>query len=108
MKPLAAQRCFNHAPREAVARCPTCRRFFCRECISDHEGRVICARCLAGFSGLAKIESDRLGGALGVMAAFCGVLLIWIVFYLFGSALVAIPSSFHEGTLWKSLSSQKP
>ena len=40
------QRCFNHAGREAVARCPECGQFFCRECITEHEDRVLCSACL--------------------------------------------------------------
>ncbi|MBT8374528.1 MAG: rhomboid family protein, partial [Deltaproteobacteria bacterium] len=35
MKDLALQRCNNHGQREAVARCPKCRRYFCRECITE-------------------------------------------------------------------------
>ncbi len=108
MKPLAAQKCFNHASREAVAQCPTCHQCFCRECVSDHEGRMICARCLAALAAPAKIAPKHQAGVLGFLAALGGILLIWAVFYLFGSALVAIPTSFHEGTVWKSLSSGKP
>ena len=43
---LAHQRCFNHATREAVARCPECHHFFCRECITEHDDRVLCTGCL--------------------------------------------------------------
>ena len=32
MNDLLYQRCFNHVLREAVARCPECLRYFCREC----------------------------------------------------------------------------
>src|SRR5580658_7631208 len=33
---LLDQRCFNHDLREAVAQCPSCKRFFCRECVTEH------------------------------------------------------------------------
>ena len=46
MQNLAHQRCFNHAVREAVARCPECGQCFCRECITEHDDRVVCAACL--------------------------------------------------------------
>jgi hypothetical protein len=109
MKSLAAQRCNNHASREAVARCPGCQRFFCRECISDHEGRVICATCLAAMTvAPAKRHSNRLGGISGLFGAMGAILLIWVVFYLFGAALSAIPTSFHNGTIWNSTRSEKP
>ena len=58
---LSAQRCFNHAGREAVARCPECSRYFCRECISEHRGRVVCAGCLASLSATVK-ERRSIGG----------------------------------------------
>ena len=52
---LTHQRCFHHSHREAVARCPECRQFYCRECVTEHDYRVICATCLkkiaAGYWG---------------------------------------------------------
>jgi hypothetical protein len=30
-----------------------------------------------------------------------GVILIWIFFYYMGRILMAIPASFHDGTIWK-------
>lgn len=109
MKSLAAQRCNNHASREAVARCPTCQRFFCRECISDHEGRVICASCLGAMRVTpAKRGSKPMGGILGMIGATAAIVLIWVCFYLFGAALAAIPSSFHNGTIWNPAGSNNP
>ena len=43
MEDLVHQRCFNHMLREAVACCPECRRYFCRECVTEHEDKVLCA-----------------------------------------------------------------
>ena len=37
-----------------------------------------------------------------------GVLLLWLVFFAAGRALVAIPSPFHEGTLWEELLEETP
>src|SRR5438132_254763 len=56
MEILARQRCLNHLNREAVARCPECKRFFCRECVTEHEDRLICAACL---KKLAKATARR-------------------------------------------------
>lgn len=38
--------CFNHPERPAAARCPLCGVAFCRECVSEHNGRFLCASCL--------------------------------------------------------------
>ncbi|MFN7139481.1 MAG: rhomboid family protein, partial [Limisphaerales bacterium] len=46
MQNLTQQHCLNHFTREAAARCPECKQFFCRECITEHDDRVICAGCL--------------------------------------------------------------
>ncbi len=57
---LSGKRCFNHAGREAAARCPGCRRFYCRECVTEHDGRVLCAECLR-----RRAHDARAGGRLG-------------------------------------------
>jgi hypothetical protein len=92
---IAQERCFNHASREAVARCPECGRTFCRECISEHDDRVICAFCLKRLSKKA-VRRHRLVGLVRLAQILMGVLLLWSSFYLLGKALLNIPSSFHE------------
>jgi len=105
MENLAQQRCFHHVRREAVARCPECLRFFCRECITEHNDRVICAACLRKISGDKGVVRHP-WRVLGISAAFCaGIFFAWIAFYAMGKALIAIPTSFHDGTLWRALSS---
>jgi len=39
-------RCFYHDFREAACRCPICQRYFCRECVTEHDDRVLCVECL--------------------------------------------------------------
>lgn len=92
---IGQERCSNHASREAVARCPECGRTFCRECISEHEDRVICAFCLKRLSK-KTVRRYRLVGLVRLAQILVGVLLLWSSFYLLGKALLAIPSSFHE------------
>ena len=53
MSALAHQRCFHHSLREAVARCPECRQFYCRECVTEHDDRMFCAACLRKRSVVA-------------------------------------------------------
>lgn len=101
MDQILHQRCFNHSLREAAARCPECGRFFCRECVTEHDDRVICASCLRK---LARPPFARRSGFLAVFRAaqvLAGLCLVWLVFYFLGQTLVSMPDSFHEGTLWK-------
>ena len=102
MEGIVQQRCYHHARREAVARCPECHRFFCRECVTEHDDRVICAACLRKITGADK-KDHRRWRSLGVLASLCmGVLVVWITFFWLGKTLLAIPTSFHDGTLWHS------
>lgn len=95
---IAYQRCFNHAAREAVARCPHCQRFFCRECVTDHEGIVTCATCL---KALAYTQAHRRAPKLfRLLAAATGLAVAWGVFYLAGRLMMLLPTTFHEGTIW--------
>jgi hypothetical protein len=98
---LADQRCFNHALREAVARCSECRRFFCRECIAEYAGKMLCAGCLAR-TGQGPKHGNTKFGALSAMAQLTGVVIVlWLFFYAIGVGLLKLPTSFHEGTVWK-------
>ncbi len=100
MASLAYQRCFNHALREAAARCPTCGRFFCRECITEHEGRVLCALCLKATKERPFVA--RMAWITRALQLIAGVLLAWLFFFWFGLALLSIDSSFHNGSIWKT------
>jgi hypothetical protein len=98
---LVYQRCYNHAVREAVARCPECGQFFCRECVTEHDDRMVCAACL---KKLAHVPLTRRRGFVTVLrVAQCalGVVIAWFFFFLIGESLLRLPTSFHEGTLWQ-------
>ena len=99
---LIHQRCFNHAQREAAARCPECGRFFCRECITEHDDRVICSLCLRKLARVPLLKRRGFAGAIQLSQCLLGLLLAWFFLYLIGEALVAVPTAFHEGTLWKA------
>jgi hypothetical protein len=101
MNDLSLQRCRNHAQREAVALCRECGGYYCRECIAEHEGRVLCASCLEKL--LAPAPAARRGFVWLVTAGrlLLGFFLLWFVFYYLGVALLSLPVSFHEGTVWK-------
>jgi hypothetical protein len=101
------QRCVYHAHREAVARCPECARFFCRECVSEHEDRVLCASCLARVGRVEKHERSVVGSLLRSLMAVLGLLTAWWFFDLLGQGLMKLPASVHEGTVWESAASEE-
>jgi hypothetical protein len=98
---LALQRCFNHAQREAVARCPQCGHFFCRECITEHDDRVICAACLRKLAQVRPLQRRAFASVVRAGECLLGLVLVWFFFYLIGEGLLALPTSFHESTVWK-------
>ena len=101
MKTIASKRCFNHPTRMAAARCPECGRYFCRECITEHSGRVLCAGCLGGGGTQPadrKVRWRYLAHAAGWTA---GVWISWVFFYCMAQVLLRIPVAFHEGSFWQ-------
>lgn len=101
MSDLAHQRCFHHPRREAVARCPECGRFYCRECVTEHEGRVLCAACLAvGAEAHGAVGKSWLAAPAGFLVCLVGGLLLWGFFYGLGRVVLSIPAPFHQGTFW--------
>jgi hypothetical protein len=101
MANLAHQRCFNHAARAAAARCPECRQFFCRECITEHEDRVLCTACLKKLAAIAVKERRAFTGLKRIVHCAFGFLVAWFFFFLIGEILSGLPDSFHQGTLWQ-------
>ena len=102
MNSLAHQRCFNHAAREAGARCPGCRQFYCRECITEHEDRVLCSACLKKLVQPSRKSTFAFRPFLRVFQCCLSLLVAWYFFFLIGEMLLKKTSSFHEGTLWQA------
>jgi hypothetical protein len=102
MQNLLQQRCFNHAGREAVARCPECTQYFCRECITEHEDRVVCSACLKKLARVPLTKRPAFTKFLKIAQCAAGIVVAWFFFFLIGDALLKIPASFHEGTLWQA------
>lgn len=98
---LTTQRCFNHATREAVARCPECRGFYCRECVTEHDDRVICSACLKKLAQTPLLKRRAFTALLRGLQAMLGLFVAWFFFYLIGAGLAALPNSFHEQELWR-------
>jgi uncharacterized paraquat-inducible protein A len=98
MSAIAQKRCSNHRHREAAACCPQCNEFFCRECIVEHDDRVLCANCLAQLLKRTDARRSRWGGLIQLLQLSMGFLLIWFLFHGLGRLLLALPSVFHDGT----------
>ncbi len=95
---FAQLRCFNHAQREAAARCLGCARFFCRECVSEHKNRLLCAQCIAEEAQRGQqARRNFLAPFRPALRLMLGLLLAWSAFYFMGKALIAVPSAFHDG-----------
>lgn len=98
MTALIHERCWNHSAREAVVRCPACSRFYCRECVTEHRGRMMCAACVAA-SNPSSGATTRSRGVLWSLAAAGGFLLAWLIFYDLGALLARIPSDFFDRSI---------
>ena len=86
---LLAQRCSNHETREAVCRCPECLRNLCRECVTEHEGRLVCAVCLARAArDRAPRPTNRRTAEAAMLVG--GLFLAWAVFFAIGESIVTI------------------
>ncbi len=100
MASLVHQRCFHHSAREAAGRCPECGQFYCRECITEHDERIICATCLTRLTNRSAARRTAMVWLWNTAQFGGGIFLAWLFFYLAGQVLLLIPSSFHEGALW--------
>ncbi len=84
-------------------RCPDCQRYFCRECVTEHSQRMLCARCLTRLTeGQKKRSAIWIRGGYMLVQGSLGFLLLWYAFYIVGLALLNIPDTFHEGTIWEA------
>jgi len=101
MNSISRRRCFNHPVREASARCPECERFFCRECVTEHEDRVICSGCLKKLAASHKRKLPARGFIVGSFRLLCGIFVAWLFFRTVGSMLLGVPSEFHDGQYWE-------
>jgi hypothetical protein len=87
---MIQQNCLFHPSRQAVARCPSCRNFYCRECVTEHDDRLICAACLKKLTPGAAMRGRRF--RLASLAPAAGLLIAWLCFYVVGWLLSRIPS----------------
>lgn len=100
MSDLARQQCFHHPGREAVVRCPSCHRDYCRECVTEHDDRYLCSACLRLQDRAAVLPSRRLQFPMGAFMALAGLLTAWMVFYASAQYLVLRSGADQTYRLW--------
>jgi hypothetical protein len=105
---ISQQRCRRHALREAAAQCMDCRSFFCRECVTEHDGRLICSDCLLKLAGTGSKKVPLLRWITRGAWGLAGFVLMWLCFYGLGQFLLSLPSTFHEGTYWTQIVGKDP
>ncbi|MBY0506048.1 MAG: hypothetical protein K2X03_19180 [Bryobacteraceae bacterium] len=93
MTPLAQQRCFRHDVREAAGRCPSCQRYYCRECLTEHDHRLLCVTCLAKLPS-AALPPPRRPWRLDYAYPLLGLLLAFTLFYWLGQTLILATTDF--------------
>jgi hypothetical protein len=81
--------CWNHEAREAVCRCPQCARSFCRECVTEHEGRLLCAACLRQLT-VVRPRGRGMRRVLPALMLVGGFLLAWLIFFGMGKGLLEV------------------
>ena len=97
---LRQQRCVHHPLREASARCPECGRFYCRECITEHADRVLCASCLARLSQKKSTQREKWSWLSRLVLAALSFALVTFLLLVLGNFLISIPSHFHDIGGW--------
>lgn len=90
MPGFSRKRCLNHETREAVCRCPSCKEFFCRECVVLFESRLLCAVCLTRSSTQLALPAQTRLGLRGMALAVLGFLIAWLLFYLAGWSILQL------------------
>lgn len=94
MSELARARCLFHAEREAAVRCPGCRRSFCRECVTEHDGRLLCRGCLATSAlSLPSAATRRRWAWLATLVSALG---LWLGLFLLGEGIRRLPDPRHD------------
>ncbi|MGP8246275.1 MAG: rhomboid family protein [Bryobacteraceae bacterium] len=101
MTPGFQQRCWNHEDREAVCRCPQCGRSYCRECVSEHESRLLCAACLKALAGRPVPRRRSLRRLAPAALALAGIVTAWAVYFA-GAEVVMTLVDRSERSQWQS------
>jgi hypothetical protein len=98
---LAQRRCRNHGERQAACRCPGCVFDFCRECVTEHDERWLCSRCMAAQPTSANAAKRPGWSRLSSVAiGMAGILAAWLYFFLAGELATMVLAPQHEVRVW--------
>src|SRR4051812_27624082 len=93
--------CLNHRHRPAAAMCTSCGHLFCRECITEFGGRMMCSSCHEKKTAVQVTRKWDWFVFTTSAQVLAGLALLWFSTWLLGRILVSIPSAFHEGATWE-------
>jgi hypothetical protein len=93
------QRCWNHEAREAACRCMACARSYCRECVAEHEGRLICAACLAQASAKRAVRRGGMRRLAPAALIIAGLLMAWLAYWMIGAFVITIVRTAERNTV---------
>jgi hypothetical protein len=101
MMPGFQQRCWNHEGREAACRCPQCGRSYCRECVTEHQSRLLCAACLKSLAERPMPRRRPLRRLAPAALALAGILTAWAVYFA-GAEVVMTLVDRSERSQWQT------
>ncbi len=102
--PKPALVCHHHPERDSVARCPSCGLVFCRECVVEHDGKILCASCMRNAVKSAQVPVRKklnLGPWVLGLKFVVALFFLWFCFFGVGRMLLKMPASYHDGSVWK-------
>ena len=82
MSKLSQVRCINHIDREAVSICKHCHNYFCRECITDYDDKMLCKSCIDKLISQNRLNKKK---KKKIKAISCCYLFLYfaVVYFLF-------------------------
>jgi hypothetical protein len=96
---LIRERCWHHPDREAAGRCTGCARFFCRECITEHDDRFICATCLERAARARTHRGTRVFQTTLLTCA--GFIAAWVAFYAAAEWFASRAHEWQDNKTWQ-------
>jgi hypothetical protein len=85
-KPTAASlrhaRCLFHPLREAAALCPHCGGTYCRECVTDEEGKLACPPCLRKLARPPALKLSPMSRLWQILVGFAALASLTVLVFI--------------------------